>query len=119
MNAHEIVSMQALESQAFALAARLHVILRREKGRITDIEYMRRDADYCRHVIGLIDREESDDVRALCTKLEELYLGPHGVFIRLAPKVVAAPKVAAVPDQAPAPLAARASSRKEYIGHLR
>ena len=119
MNAREIVTVQALESQAFALAARLHVILRREKGRITDIEYMRRDAAYCRHVLSLIDSEEPEDVRALCTKLEDLYLGPYGLFIRLAPppaKVAAAPKRLA---PAPAPAPPRTTSKEEYIGRLR
>lgn len=116
MNALEIVSVQALESQAFALAARLHVILRREKGRITDIEYMQRDAAYCRHVLGLVDVQESDDMRALCTKLEELYLGPHGIFIRQAPPT---PKVLAEPEPVPSMPAKRVTTKKDYIGRLR
>ena len=116
MNAHEMVSIQALESHAFALSARLHVILRREKGRITDIEYMRRDAAYCRHVIGLIDSGESEDVRALCTKLQELYFGPQGVFTRLSPPT---PKLVAAPEPVSLPPPARVTSKKEYIGHLR
>ncbi len=118
MNARDIVSVQALESQAFALAARLHVILRREQGRITDIEYMRRNAGYCRHVIGLIDREAPEDVQALGVKLEELYLGPHGVFTRLAPPKASVPAEPDAVKLAPTP-ALRQAVKKDYIGRLR
>jgi Amt family ammonium transporter len=40
-------------NQAFALMGRLHVILRRQSGRITDIEYMRIDPGYCRYLLEL------------------------------------------------------------------
>lgn len=116
MNARDIVSVQALESHAFALAARLHVILRREQGRITDIEYMRHNAGYCRHVIGLIDSEAGEDVRALGLKLEELYLGPHGIFTRLAPPAAIMPAAVDPVHLAPPP---KLASKKDYIGHLR
>lgn len=114
MNAQDIVNVQTLESQAFALAARLHVILRREKGRVTDIEYMAQDAAYCRYVLGLGGSAESVDAPALCSKLEELYLGPYGVFIRKHPP-------AAKPLPAPPPDAARARAlpKDQYIGRLR
>jgi hypothetical protein len=117
MNAHDIVNLQTLENQAFALAARLHVILRREKGRVTDIEYMRQDPAYCRHVLSLVDSAEPDDVRSLCSKLEDLYFGAHGLFVRYASTLAVAVAPAA-PPPAPVQLAPVASSAK-YIGRLR
>jgi hypothetical protein len=41
MSAHEQATHAALENQAFSLMGRLHVTLRRQNGRVTDIEYMR------------------------------------------------------------------------------
>jgi hypothetical protein len=114
MNAQDIVNVQTLESQAFALAARLHVILRREKGRVTDIEYMAQNAAYCRYVLGLGGSAESVDAPALCSRLEELYLGPYGVFIRKYPPP-AAPLPVATSDVA----RARTLPKDQYVGRLR
>ena len=121
MSAHEQVNIANLENQAFALMARLHVILRREKGRVTDIEYMRNHASYCRHVLGLIDPEDSQEVRELGARLDEIFFGQHGLFIskratppllaRLAAAPPARPPVAAAPPPVPTP--------QTYVGRLR
>lgn len=40
-----------LESEKVAIAAHLHVLLRRKTGRVTDTEWMAANADYAREII--------------------------------------------------------------------
>lgn len=40
-----------LESEKLAVAAHLHVVMRRKIGRVTDVEWMVQNADYAREVI--------------------------------------------------------------------
>ncbi|WP_334188617.1 hypothetical protein [Noviherbaspirillum sp.] len=91
MTAHQQTTVAALENQAFALMGRLHVILRRQSGRITDIEYMRTDPAYCRHVLQvalqLALQTPAEDVHVICEKLQEIYFGNDGLFVRSPPKV--------------------------------
>ncbi len=120
-NARQNLSVEALESQAFGLAARLHVCLRREKGRVTDVEYMCNNPVYCRHVIDLARDTDSADVHALCLKVEELFLGPAGVFDRRSPL---APPAQAQHQELPAApaikvVAAAVGNESKYIGRLR
>lgn len=89
MSTHEQGNIASLEQRAFALMTRLHVILRREKGRVTDIEYMRKHAAYCRHVLGLIDATDSQEVRELGARLDEIFFGQHGLFISQRPPPLA------------------------------
>ncbi|MES2900300.1 MAG: hypothetical protein V4723_11265 [Pseudomonadota bacterium] len=112
-----------LDNLGFALLARLHVILRRQKARITDIEYMRTDPDYFDHVLALIDETDTDEVQELCVRLKEVYLGKGGLFallrtVKPAPVVVSAP-----PIEVTALLAARSSNaasvNQKYVGRLR
>lgn len=121
MKAHEMVNQQTLENRIFALAARLHVILRREKGRVIDIEYMRQDPAYCRHVLGLIDHTEPEEVRSLCSTLEELYFDGKGLFSRseLTPSGASPAAVPTPPAQLPRPPLETAASAARYIGRLR
>jgi hypothetical protein len=59
-----------LESEKFAIAAHLHVLLRRINGRVTDVEWMIRSADYAREVIRVARTEQHADLRKLADKLE-------------------------------------------------
>ena len=104
MSEHEQVTTANLENQAFALIARLHVILWREKGRVTDIEYMRNNPSYCRHVLGLIDAADSQEVRELGVRLDEIFFGQHGLFIS---KRAAPPWLARMAPAAPQTYIAR------------
>jgi hypothetical protein len=83
MSALEQVSVAALENQAFALMARLHVILRRQHGRITDVEYMRQDPAYCRHVIELAMKDATEEVAGICERLEAAFFAADGLFVRI------------------------------------
>jgi hypothetical protein len=84
MNAH--TSLASLDNQAFALMGRMHVILRRQNGRVTDIEYMRVDPVYCRHILKLARETAIEDLAQLCDRLEEIYFGQDGLFLREPPR---------------------------------
>lgn len=119
MSAYDQASVARQENQAFALMARLHVVLRREKGRVTDIEYMRVDPVYCRYVLGMIGIGDSADMRELCAKLEELYFGKHGLFVSLPrpPLLARQPGVQKLADVKPA--APAMAAPLTYAGRLR
>ena len=82
MNPRDDASLTELENLALALLSHLHVLLRRERGRITDIEYMRVDPAYCRHVLAFGMQTSSVDTRELCGKLAHLYFDADGLFNR-------------------------------------
>jgi hypothetical protein len=46
-----------LESEKLAIAAHLHVVLRRKLGRVTDVEWLLKSPEYAREVIRLSQRE--------------------------------------------------------------
>lgn len=73
-------SVEALESQAFGLMGRLHVLLRREIGRVTDIKYMSINPEYCLHVLELAGSVSNPDLQAMCHKLEDIYFAEGGLF---------------------------------------
>ena len=73
-------SVELLESQAFGLMGRLHVLLRREIGRVTDIKYMSTNPEYCLHVLELAGSVNNPDLQAMCHKLEDIYFGDGGLF---------------------------------------
>src|SRR3954470_16352234 len=75
----------ALENQAFALMGRLHVTLRRQTGRVTDIEYMRINPDYCRYLLDMASQLPNEDLQQICMKLQDIYCGPEGLFVMAPP----------------------------------
>lgn len=89
-------AIEAVENQAFGLMGRLHVILRREIGRVTDIKYMSSNAEYCRKVLDLAMQVANPDLQAISKKLESIYFGEHGLFEATHTKVsiIKTPKVA-------------------------
>lgn len=76
----------ALENQAFALMGRLHVTLRRQTGRVTDIEYMRIDPGYCRYLLKMASLSTNDDLQEIGAKLQEIFFGEDGLFVRSEPR---------------------------------
>lgn len=76
----------ALENQAFALMGRLHVTLRRQTGRVTDIEYMRIDPAYCRYLLKMASLSPIEDLQDLSVKLQEIFFGSDGLFVVAEPK---------------------------------
>jgi hypothetical protein len=135
MSASSQLNAATLDNQAFALMSRLHVILRREKGRVTDIEYMRTNAEYCRHILMVAEEAHvNDDLSQICERLTEIYFGADGLFVASAPKpplmqrktaapppavdVVKTPSVPIQHNKLPPPMADEAVDNS-YIGRLR
>ncbi len=58
----------------FAIAAHLHVLLRRKTGRVTDTEWLASNADYAREIVRFTrekaNADEHADLLALADKLE-------------------------------------------------
>ncbi|MBC7702190.1 hypothetical protein [Aquabacterium sp.] len=111
-----------LESEKFAIAAHLHVNLRRINGRVTDVEWMVKSPDYAREIIRVARTETHPGLLRLADKLEAALQPP-----------MSAPRVQAVPPAQPAFVASQsgppsgfsapsldpAASRKRYVGTLR
>ncbi len=123
-------SVEERESQAFGLMGRLHVLLRREIGRVTDIKYMSTNPEYCLHVLELANSTSSTDLHNMSHKLEEIYFGEGGLFAdspfkprrmmvsassRVSIPVEHAVHEPAEPEAEPAPV----ESDQHYVGRLR
>jgi len=57
----------------FALAGRIHVLLRREHNRIIDVEWMCTDASYAKEVIKLARSADSEELFALAERVEAVH----------------------------------------------
>jgi len=57
----------------FALAGRIHVLLRREHNRIIDVEWMCADEGYAKEVIKLARATDSDELQALAERVEAVH----------------------------------------------
>lgn len=112
MSAHEQATHAAMENQAFALMGRLHVTLRRQNGRITDIEYMRIDPVYCRYVLDMALQLPNQELQHICEKLQEIYFGTGGLFMRAPPKPPALERLGGA-VAAPLPRSAHPGHMKE------
>lgn len=134
MSTSTIVQNAMSDNLAFSLMARLHVILRRQNGRVTDIEYMRVNPAYCRTILDLALELPNADLHEICLKLEEIYFGEDGLFVapppagpllaRLSSAQKLRPQAPALEDdsimQVPMPLPDHnAMVDQTYIGRLR
>lgn len=63
-----------LDSEKFAIAARLHVALRRANGRVTDVEWLLKSPEYAREIIKVARGEPNPDLNGLADKLEAAML---------------------------------------------
>jgi len=57
------------DSHIYGLLGRIHVVLRRTLNRITDVEYMRVNADYTREILRIAEGVDNAELRELCAKL--------------------------------------------------
>ncbi|MDD2702139.1 MAG: hypothetical protein PHH36_13025 [Sideroxydans sp.] len=71
----------------FALAGRIHVLLRREHNRIIDVEWMCSDERYAKEVIKLARSTASEELLALAERVEAV----HPLLPRPQPVEVPAP----------------------------
>ena len=58
------------DSEKMAIAAHLHVLLRRKLGRVTDVEWMVKSTDYAQEVIRIARAEAHEDLHEWASKLE-------------------------------------------------
>ncbi|MDQ0572901.1 hypothetical protein QFZ42_004735 [Variovorax paradoxus] len=99
--------MSMSESERIALAARLHVALRRKHGRVTDTEWMATNAEYATEIVRMTRAHAAE------TKDEDLYLLATRLEQAMEPLARAARLAARAADgNAPNPL-------QRYIGKLR
>jgi hypothetical protein len=95
------------ESERIALAARLHVALRRKHGRVTDTEWMATNAEYAAEIVRMTRAHAAD------TKDEELYQLAMRLEQAMEPLARAARLAARQPDgTSPTP-------PPRYVGGLR
>jgi len=59
-----------LEMECFAIAARLHVVMRRVVGRVTDVDWMVRNREYAREVVRVARLQTDAELLALADKFE-------------------------------------------------
>ncbi|MBQ0960723.1 hypothetical protein KAK06_17340 [Ideonella sp. 4Y11] len=94
-----------LESEKLALAAHLHVLLRRHVGRVTDVEWLIKDPAYAREIIGVARASGQRDCIARADRLAEaLFPAPPAPPPALAPA---------------SPAATLGSAMRRYVGSLR
>ncbi|HEX7640008.1 MAG TPA: hypothetical protein VF457_16545 [Burkholderiaceae bacterium] len=104
------------EVETFAIAARLHVVLRRTLGRVTDVEWMTRNREYAQEVLRVARGHDSAELRDLADKFEQA-LSPRqrASGFAITPTRVA-PAVAAEAIVPPRP---QAAAQERYVGGLR
>jgi hypothetical protein len=109
-----------LDSEKLAIAAHLHVALRRKLGRVTDVEWMVRSEEYAREIIRIALAEPAQpELHQLARRMQDALFaqGPAGGSARRpVPPFAksAAPAAPAEPEQTAAP-----AEPRRYIGRLR
>ena len=93
-------------TEAVALAAHLHVLLRRKIGRVTDTEWMAQNAEYALEVLRIARSENDADLRLWADRFEAVMF-PHGAA-QTTPRSGADKRAS---DKPPAP--------PSYLGRLR
>lgn len=94
-------------SETLALAAHLHVLLRRKIGRVTDTEWLASNAEYAREILRVAREAGDGDLNLWADRFEAAMFPPNASAER---KPLLQPA-----DDACAPLARPAS----YLGRLR
>lgn len=57
------------DSVIYGLLGRMHVLMRRVSNRITDVEYMRINKDYCREIVRLAEAAGNEELLGLAQRL--------------------------------------------------
>lgn len=110
-----------LESEKLAIAAHLHVAMRRKIGRVTDVEWMLRSPEYAREIIRVAQAEpQHEDLLEWAGRLHEALFGGGGAVGRDAGHAAGAP--ADFQDSRQLPARAGAAGKpgaSRYVGSLR
>jgi hypothetical protein len=96
-----------LDSEKLAIAAHLHVVMRRAMGRVTDVEWLIRSPDYAREIIGVaLAQQDRPELHDWANRLQRAMFG--------APPSATAKPGSVVPSTAPKP-----QPPAKYVGSLR
>jgi hypothetical protein len=114
----------SLDSEKLAIAAHLHVLLRRKTGRVTDTEWMAANADYAAEIVRFARHKAKDDgqpdLADWAAKLEAAMAQTEPVrptLVRyLMPVATVAPQVRVLPVVESRP---EAASSHRYVRGLR
>lgn len=105
-----------LQSERIAIAAHLHVLLRRKTGRVTDTEWMAKDVTYAAEIVRFArenaDKPENTDLALWADKLEAA-VGGTPAAVRTSARA-SAPALA---ESQPAP--AQAPAQPRYVWGIR
>jgi len=119
------------ESSRLAIAAHIHVLIRRKLGRVTDTEWMACNLEYATEIIRVCRAENDPDLASWADKLEaaldDLRPRRHAKPVEAPQAAVAAPaptaEVSTWPDSVLASLqqnvAAMRQVEQRYVGRLR
>jgi hypothetical protein len=100
-----------------AIAAHLYITLRRKLNRVIDVEWLVRNEDYAREVIGMARQPGLEEVAHYADRMEELIFGKILRQRPVEPKPQAIPKIVDTPSQSSD--VPSEDSAKQYIGSLR
>jgi len=92
------------ESEKMAVAAHLHVLMRRKMGRVTDVEWLVRSPEYAQEI-----------TRLACQQAEHPEVAEWGAKLR----AMLFPKPPPAPVPTPSPVIARVGTVARYVGGLR
>ena len=106
------------ESEKTAIAAHLYVTLRRKLNRLIDVEWLLKNEDYAREVIGMSRQQGLEDLAHYADRMEEMIFGRILVKRPIEPKLDVVPKIVAESAQS-SHGSEGDESTKRYIGTLR
>ena len=107
-------------SERLAIAAHLHVLLRRKLGRVTDTEWMASNVDYGREIVRVCLAEEDPELREWARRLDAALPSMATVATARTERVPHAPWHAGATEMADgAARKARTQIEQRYVGRLR
>lgn len=94
-----LVTLDMTENERIAIAARLHVALRRKTGRVTDTEWMAANVEYASEIVRFARAHAADtqdaDLAAIAAQLESA-MEPLAIEARVRAVIAAKPPEGAV-----------------------
>lgn len=115
-----------LPSERLAIAAHLHVLLRRRTGRVTDTEWMAQNAEYATEIVRFARararEDQAPELAEWADKLEQAVLGASAPRASTAPAAppAAAPRDSGFAESVPAGTRpARDPNAPRYVGGIR
>lgn len=99
-----------------ATAAHLYITLRRKLNRVIDVEWLVKNEDYAREVIGMARQPGLEEVVRYADRMEELIFGKILMQRPVEPKLEVARKIVETPPASDVP---SEDSASQYIGSLR